>query len=57
MPNGTYEVFADGFAGATKTPDGAAHRPCGLAQDDDGPLYISDDKNGRIWKVIYNKKE
>ena len=39
MPSGEYEIFADGFAGAKKTPDGAAHRPCGLTQGSDGP-YI-----------------
>jgi len=54
MPSGEYEVFADGFAGETKTPDGAAHRPCGLAQGPDGSLYISDDRGGTIWKVTYN---
>ena len=48
-----YEVFADGFAGATKQPDRAAHRPTGLAQGPDGGLYITDDKGGRIWKVVY----
>jgi glucose/arabinose dehydrogenase len=53
-PSGEYEVFADGFAGETKTPDGAAHRPCGLAQGPDGSLYISDDQGGTIWKVTYN---
>jgi glucose/arabinose dehydrogenase len=55
MPSGAYEVFADGFAGERKTPGDAAHRPCGLAQDSDGSLYISDDQGGRIWKVIYKK--
>jgi len=54
MPSGEYEVFADGFAGKTKTPDGAVHRPCGLAQGPDGSLYISDDKGGTLWKVTYN---
>ncbi len=29
--SGNCEVFADGFAGPDKTPDGAAHRPSGLA--------------------------
>ena len=48
-----YEVFADGFAGATKQPDRAAHRPTGLAQAADGSLYVTDDKGGRIWKVVY----
>jgi glucose/arabinose dehydrogenase len=48
-----YETFADGFAGAEKQPDRAAHRPTGLAQGPDGALYIADDKGGRIWKVTY----
>jgi len=47
------EVFADGFAGANKQPDAAAHRPTGLAQAPDGGIYIADDKGGRIWKVVY----
>jgi glucose/arabinose dehydrogenase len=53
MPSGDYEIFADGFAGSNKTPQGADHRPCGLAQGTDGSLYISDDSKGRIWKVNY----
>ncbi len=52
-PNDEYEVFADGFAGANKTPQGATWRPCGLAQGPDGSLFISDDQKGRIWKVTY----
>ena len=48
-----YEVFADGFAGAVKQPDRAAHRPTGLAQGPDGALYITDDKGGRVWRVVY----
>ena len=52
-PSGEYEVFADGFAGADKTPNGATYRPCGLAQGPDGSLFICDDKKGRIWKVTY----
>jgi glucose/arabinose dehydrogenase len=55
MPSGDYEVFADGFAGETKTPDGALHRPCGLAQGPDGSLYISDDQGGTIWKITYKE--
>lgn len=49
--SGKYEIFADGFAGATKQPDRAAHRPAGLAVGPDGALYITDDKGGRIWRV------
>ena len=49
---GQYEIFADGFAGATKEPGKAAHRPTGLAVGPDGALYISDDVRGRIWRVV-----
>lgn len=52
-PSGEYEIFADGFAGANKTPQGANWRPCGLAMSPDGSLIISDDQKGRIWKVTY----
>lgn len=55
MPSGEYEIFADGFAGANKTPGGARFRPCGLAQGPDGSLYITDDQVGRVWKVSYKK--
>ena len=48
-----FEVFADGFAGAVKQPDRAAHRPTGIAQGPDGAIYIADDQGGRIWKVTY----
>ena len=48
-----FETFADGFAGGTMTPGGAEHRPMGLAQGPDGALYVTDDKGGRIWKIVY----
>ena len=54
-PSGTYDVFADGFAGVTplmKQADAKA-RPGGLAQAPDGSIYISDLVRGRIWRVIY----
>lgn len=56
MPSGDYEIFADGFAGGFREPARSLYRPCGLAQGPDGSLYISDDKKGRIWKVMYTKK-
>ncbi len=52
-PSGKFVVFADGFAGAVEEPGQAAHRPSGLAIGLDGALYISDDQNGRIWRVTY----
>ncbi|HEU5039755.1 MAG TPA: hypothetical protein VFT84_02975, partial [Gemmatimonadales bacterium] len=53
-PSGTYEVFASGFEGSgAATATGADHRAMGLAQGPDGSLYITDDKDGRIWRVIY----
>jgi glucose/arabinose dehydrogenase len=51
-----YEIFADGFAGGPLGPDTndkAAHRPVGIAQGPDGALYITDDKGGRVWRVVY----
>lgn len=52
-PTGTYEDFANGFAGGTLQPDRAAHRPVGLALAPDGALFITDDKGGRVWRVTY----
>ena len=54
-PSGNYEIFANGFTGkaSIEGPGQAVHRPCGLAQGPDGALYISDSKEGKIWKIIY----
>jgi glucose/arabinose dehydrogenase/mono/diheme cytochrome c family protein len=51
--SGGCEIFADGFAGAVKSPDKAVHRPDGLAIGPDGSLYISDDVRGRIYRIVY----
>ena len=56
-PSGDYEIFANGFMGSKiiMGPGQAKYRPCGLAQGPDGALYISDDVQGRIWKIVYGK--
>jgi glucose/arabinose dehydrogenase len=51
--SGQCEVFADGFAGADKSPGKAAHRPTGLAVGPDGALYVADDVSGRIYRIDY----
>jgi glucose/arabinose dehydrogenase len=51
--SGNCEIFADGFAGAVMTPEGAAHRPSGLAVGPDGALYVSDDVGGWIYRIVY----
>jgi glucose/arabinose dehydrogenase/mono/diheme cytochrome c family protein len=53
-PSGDYVVFADGFAGKSKDPGGAAHRPSGVAVGPDGALYVSDDVSGRIWRITFH---
>jgi glucose/arabinose dehydrogenase len=57
LPFGDYDTFADGFAGGMLSPEGAVHRPVGLAQGPDGALYVSDDKGGRIWKITYQPEK
>lgn len=54
-PSGAYEVFADGFAGASmpSRSNQATYRPDGVAQAPDGSLYISESQKGRIWRVMY----
>ena len=48
-------LFADNFAGGNMSPNGAKHRPCGLAQGPDGSLYVSDDSKGTVWKISFKK--
>ena len=37
-----------------KSPDGAMHRPSGLAVGPDGSLYVSDDIRGRVYRIVYS---
>ena len=48
--SGAYETFIDGFAGGNTSA--AAHRPVGLAQGPSGEIYLTDDKGGRVWRVV-----
>jgi len=53
---GEFEVFADGFAGVDpiiNTRD-AMFRPMGIAFSNDGSMFISDSRQGRIWKIKYD---
>lgn len=56
-PSGTWEVFADGFAGVDTiiNVSDAKYRPMGLAEGPDGSLYISDSKKGKIWRILYKE--
>jgi glucose/arabinose dehydrogenase len=58
LPSGNWEVFADGFSEVPviKSPRDAKHRPCGLAQGPDGSLYVVEDIQGKIWKIVYTGK-
>jgi glucose/arabinose dehydrogenase len=57
-PAGTWEVFADNFAGPgdIASPGQAKHRPCGLAEGPDGALYVTDDVKGTVYKITYKGK-
>ena len=54
-PTKKWEVFADGFTGADTivSMQDAKYRPMGLAEGPDGSLYISESKEGKIWRVIF----
>jgi glucose/arabinose dehydrogenase len=54
MPSGPAETFADGFAGsAGPLPATARHRPVGVTEGPDGSLYVSDDRGGRIYRIVF----
>lgn len=49
------QTFANGFKGRDRLEDrgNTRFRPTGLAVGPDGSLYVSEDKTGRIWRVVY----
>lgn len=57
-PSGHYQIFADGFKGkeTLMDPSDAVSRPDGLAQANDGSLYIIDSEKGKVWRVFYRGK-
>ncbi len=53
-PSGHQEVFANGFVGAGGVlPAAAKHRPVGVTVGPDGSLFVSDDRGGRIYRILY----
>jgi glucose/arabinose dehydrogenase len=50
-PAGDFKVFADGFAGKEMEPGSAEHRPSGVAVGPDGSLIVTDDQEGRVWRL------
>lgn len=55
-PDGTWEVFADGFAqkDVLTVHTDAKFRPMGLAEGPDGSLYVVDSVIGRLWRISYS---
>ncbi|WP_394843023.1 PQQ-dependent sugar dehydrogenase [Pendulispora brunnea] len=52
VPTGEYEDFMTGFV----IDDAQVWaRPVGITVGKDGALFVSDDANGRIWRVTYSK--
>jgi len=56
-PSGAFEVFAEGFAGASPLmqPNAAVARANGVAQGTDGSLYIAESQKGKIWRILFQK--
>lgn len=55
-PSERWEIFADGFTGVDTVVNvnDARYRPMGLSEGPDGSLYISESKNGKIWRIIFS---
>lgn len=52
-PTGEWEVIADGFGGEEPGPRQSPHRPVAVAEGPDGSLYVTDDRGGRIYRILY----
>ena len=57
QPTSDHIVFAGGFTGTDTldNPRDAKHRPTGLAVGPDGSLFVSDDQNGTLFRIVYPK--
>lgn len=51
-PTGEYEDFMTGFVISEKEVWG---RPVGVAVGQDGSLFVTEDGNGTIWRVTYQR--
>lgn len=58
-PDGSWEVFANGFAGVDPIVNvsDARQRPMGLAMGPDGSIYVSESGKGKIWRIMYKGKK
>lgn len=54
-PTGTYEIFLSGFLTNAKGRPEVYGRPAGIAVAWDGALLVSDETDGVIWRVSYEK--
>jgi glucose/arabinose dehydrogenase len=54
LPTGEYEDFLTGF---TVSDTSVWGRPAGVTVAPDGALLVSDDANGTIWRITYDRAE
>ena len=51
-PTGEWSVFADGFAGGVVIQASQADfRPTGVAVGPDGAVFVTDSRQGRVWRI------
>ncbi|HWJ26958.1 MAG TPA: hypothetical protein VNS32_10480, partial [Flavisolibacter sp.] len=57
-PSGQWEWFARGFSGVSEviSTRQAKHRPVGLAMGADGSLFVTDDVQGTVYRIVYTNK-
>jgi glucose/arabinose dehydrogenase len=53
IPSGDWEVFADGFQPPEGSDRAWSARPVGAAMAPDGSLYVIDDQQGRLWRIVW----